>query len=229
VSARFLSSVDDFLRGRDRFAPGAPPAARVGHLVCMIAVFGALYGAVMASLTGAAPGRWHHLLYVAVKVPMLLLVTTGLCLPSFCVVNTVAGLREDLTEAVHAVIAGQACLTLALASLAPVTAFFYVCSTDYSLAVLFNAGVFTVACLAAQVVMRRYYGPLIGRRRRHRALLYFWFFVYAFVGIEMGWVLRPFIGDPRIPVAFFRADAWGNAYEVVARLISRFVQEAFAW
>jgi len=28
----------------------------------------------------------------------------------------------------------------------------------------------------------------------------------------MGWVLRPFIGDPAKPTAYFREGAWGNAY-----------------
>ena len=37
----------------------------------------------------------------------------------------------------------------------------------------------------------------------------------------MGWILRPFIGDPRAPIAFLRSDAWGNAYVVVIRLIVR--------
>ena len=32
-------------------------------------------------------------------------------------------------------------------------------------------------------------------------------------------MLRPFIGDPDLPVAFFRSEAWGNAYVVVARLL----------
>jgi hypothetical protein len=73
----------------------------------------------------------------------------------------------------------------------------------------------------AQVVMRRYYGPLIRRMPRHRTMLYFWFLLYAFVGIEMGWVLRPFIGDPKAPVEFLRSDAWGNAYVVVAQLVAR--------
>ena len=40
--------------------------------------------------------------------------------------------------------------------------------------------------------------------------------MYAFIGIQMGWVLRPFIGDPELPVRLFRPSAWGNAYvEVV--------------
>jgi hypothetical protein len=35
----------------------------------------------------------------------------------------------------------------------------------------------------------------------------------------MGYVLRPFIGDPNRPVSFFRDEAWGNAYVTVAKLI----------
>jgi hypothetical protein len=43
--------------------------------------------------------------------------------------------------------------------------------------------------------------------------------IYAFVGIQMGWVLRPFVGNPSEPASFFRADAWGNAYLVILQLL----------
>lgn len=221
MTRRFLVPVDQFVRGEGRFAVGADPAGRIVPLLWFIVAFGFLYGAVMASFGALTPGRLHHLLYVGVKVPILLLVTSALCLPSFFVMNAVAGLREDFREALPAVLAAQACVTIALASLAPITATFYLTCADYNLAVLFNALMFTVACLGAQVVMRRYYGPLIRRMPRHRTMLYFWFLLYAFVGIEMGWVLRPFIGDPKAPVEFLRSDAWGNAYVVVAQLVAR--------
>lgn len=35
----------------------------------------------------------------------------------------------------------------------------------------------------------------------------------------MAWVFRPFLGDPRLPVAFVRSEAWGNACVVVAKLL----------
>jgi hypothetical protein len=220
----FVQAVDEFLHARERFAPGSPVGPQLRWLVLFIVVFGAIYGAVMASFGGLSPGRYHHLLYVGLKVPLLLVVTSALCIPSFSVVNAVAGLRDDLGAALRALIATQACLTLVLASLAPVTAFCYFCTPDYGTAVLFNAAMFAIAAAGAQIVMTRYYGPLIRRSARHRTMLYFWFFLYALVGIEMGWILRPFIGDPRMPVAFFRSDAWGNAYVVVARLIVRILE-----
>jgi hypothetical protein len=185
----------------------------------LVLTCGPLYGLVMGTFSGLSPGRLHQLLYSGVKVPLLLLATFLLCLPSFFVINTIAGLREDFGRVLRAVIGTQSCVTVVLASLAPLTMVWYLSSRDYQLALLFNAFMFGVASLAAQVVVRRYYGPLIRRSSRHRLLLRVWFVLYVFVGIQMAWVLRPFIGDPRLPVAFFRTEAWGNAYVVVAHLL----------
>jgi hypothetical protein len=214
-----LRAIDDFLRGRGIFAPDAPLSGRLRWLLMLAVACGLFYGAVMGTYSGLAPGRFHQLLYSGVKVPLLLLVTFLLCLPSFFVINTVAGLREDFAQVLRAVVGAQSCVTVVLASLAPFTVIWYLSCGDYRLAILFNAFMFGLAALAAQVVVRRYYGPLVRRSPRHRLLLRAWFVLYAFVGIQMGWVLRPFIGAPQVPVAFFRSEAWGNAYVVVARLI----------
>ncbi len=214
-----LQTIDDFLRGRGAFAPEAPLAGRLRWLVVLVITCGPFYGAVMGTFSGLAPGRFHQLLYSGVKVPLLLLATFLLCLPSFFVINTIAGLREDFGRVLRALIGTQSCVTVVLASLAPLTVVWYVFSADYQLALLFNAVMFGIASFAAQVVVRRYYGPLIRRSKRHRQLLRVWLLLYVFVGIQMAWVLRPFIGDPRLPVAFFRSEAWGNAYVVVAHLV----------
>jgi len=55
----------------------------------------------MGTFSGLAAGRFHQLLYSGVKVPLLMLVTFGLCLPSFFVLNTVAGLRDEKIDAYH--------------------------------------------------------------------------------------------------------------------------------
>lgn len=212
---------DDFLRSRGHFAPGAPVQAMLGWLVAFVVVFGGFYGAVMASFTGLAPGRWVQLLCVAVKVPLLLLVSFALCLPSYFVLNTLAGLRADFAEALRAVVATQACVAIVLASLAPVTILSYLSMTDYQMAKGFNGIVFAAASLGGQGLLRRSYQPLIRRSPRHRLMLYFWFVLYVFVAIQMAWVLRPFIGNPELPVTFFREEAWGNAYVDVLQTIWR--------
>jgi hypothetical protein len=68
-------------------------------------------------------------------------------------------------------------------------------------------------------VLRRSYGPLIRAKSKHRWILVTWLVIYVFVGIQMGWVLRPFIGNPNAPVQFFREGSWSNAYEVVIQVV----------
>ena len=82
---------------------------------------------------------------------------------------------------------------------------------------------FGCASVTAQWLLRRFYEPLIRRNPRHRTLLRAWLVIYAFVGIQMGWVLRPFIGSPNLPPQFFRQDAWGNAYVRLANILWGFI------
>lgn len=216
---RFFLTLDDMLRGRGVFSPEAPSHGRLKWLFILLLTSGVFYGAVMGTFSGLTPGRFHQLLYSGVKVPLLLIVTFLLCLPSFFVVNTVAGLRDDFGQVLRAVVATQTGVTVVLAGLAPLTAFFYLSCSDYRLALLFNGFMFFIATVSSQIIVRRYYRPLIRRSPTHRYLKAAWYVLYVFVGIQMAWVLRPFIGDPNAPVAFFRSDAWGNAYLIVGKLI----------
>jgi len=45
------------------------------------------------------------------------------------------------------------------------------------------------------------------RRRRSTAsrVFHVWLIIYALVGAQMGWILRPFIGSPDLPFQLFRA------------------------
>ena len=190
----------------------------------VVACGGAIYGSVMGAFGGFAADRPLQILFSAVKVPLLIAVTTALAMPSFFVLNSLLGLRDDFPEAARAVAVTQAAVSVLLASLAPYTALWYASTTDYHEASAFNAAMFAVASVTAQWVLRRRYAALIARNRRHRVMLWAWLGVYAFVGIQMGWVLRPFIGQPGVPVTFFRDGVWGNAYVVVAETLWRAIR-----
>ena len=211
-----LTRTDLVLRGPDESAAGRPTALLLcGHTV----VCGALYGAAMGTFGGFASDRLWQMLYSGLKVPLLLLVTFALSLPSFFVLNTLFGLRDDFAEVVAALFRGQAGLTIVLAALAPYTLLWYASFTGYDQAILFNGAVFATASFAAQLLLRRWYAPLIARSPRHRRMMRLWLVLYSFVAIQMAWVLRPFVGQPGVPVQFFRDEAWGNAYVIVARTI----------
>jgi hypothetical protein len=173
----------------------------------------------MGAFGGVEGDRPFQVAFSAFKVPLLLLATTALAMPSFFVVNTLVGLRPDFPEAARAVVATQAAVAIVLASLAPYTAVWYCSTRDYHEATAFNAAMFAVASFAAQRVLRQRYAQLVVRNPRHRWMMWAWLVAYAFVGIQMGWVLRPFIGQPGKPVTFFRSDTWGNAYTIVAEIL----------
>jgi hypothetical protein len=184
-----------------------------------IAAFGMFYGGVMGTYGGFGGPRLWQVVYSALKVPFLLFTTFLLSLPSFFVVNTLLGLRADFPRVVRSLLATQAGLTIILSALAPYTAFWYVCGSPYQPAILFNGVMFAVASVSAQWMLRRSYQPLIRSDPKHRWMLLAWLVIYVFVGIQMAWVLRPFIGSPDAPVEFFRAGSWSNAYEVVIQMI----------
>lgn len=214
-----LSNADGLLRGAGVFHPDRGLERSLWLLALIIVAFGPIYGALMGSYHLVAPERLLQMLYSAIKVPLLLFATGLVCLPAFFVLNTVLGLQPDFRRAVHAILAGQAGLAVALASLSPLTRFFYFSTNDYRSALLFNAAMFAVATVAAQMLMVRYYRVLFRRNRNHRIAFFSWLGLYSFVGIQMGWVLRPFVGDPTLGTQFFRQGAFSNAYVVVFRLI----------
>ncbi|MCD6393095.1 MAG: hypothetical protein J7M40_06265 [Planctomycetes bacterium] len=214
-----LLRANDVLRATPWAVREGRTAGRLMHLGVLVVVFGVLYGAVMGSFAGVFGERFLQVVYSAVKVPFLLTATFALSLPSFFVINTLLGLRSDFTYAVRALVATQAGLTIILASLAPFTVLWYASFGDYRAAILFNAVMFGTASISAQWLLRRFYEPLIRRNRKHRLMLRGWLVIYAFVGIQMGWVLRPFIGNPDSPTQFFRQEAWGNAYVQLAQTI----------
>jgi hypothetical protein len=202
--------------GRPELESSAPSLRRT---LPLIVAAGAIYGGVMGSFELDSPERALLMVFGAAKVPLLIFVTTLICLPAYFMLNTVLGLRAEFAAATRAVIAAQAALTLALASLAPFTRFAYFSGLDHRQAILFNAAMFTLATAAGQVVLLRRYRPLIARNPRHRITLWSWVVMYAFVGIQSGWMLRPFVGTPGRPVTFLRDEPFSNAYVVIARLV----------
>ena len=218
-----LLQADSVLRAESWAVKEGSFTRRLTQLGLLVFVFGITYGAVMGSFGGIFGERFWQIIYSAVKVPLLLTATFALSLPSFFVVNTLFGLRSDFLYSIRALLATQAGLTIVLASFAPFTILWYVSSANYRGAIVFNTLMFGSASFTAQWLLRRFYEPLVRRDGRHRTLLRAWLAIYAFVGIQMGWVLRPFIGSPDLTPQFFRQGAWGNAYVNLAKIIWSFI------
>ena len=219
-----LLTIDQMLRAEGLFRAAAGPVSmsirqRVRTQLWVIAACGMVYGACMGSFGGVFGDGWRQMLVSAAKVPLLFTVAFLLCVPSFYVLNAVAGLHQDFPRTLDALFGFQSIAAIVLAAAAPITAFMNLTTSHYPFILLWNGLRFFVASLAGHFMMRRYYEPLVRRHPRHATLRRVWMLLYTFVGIQMAWVLRPFVGSPGMPVQFFRAEAWGNAYIEVLQLV----------
>lgn len=197
----------DVLGSKGRFAVDSP--VRHWRAVALLTIVAAgVYGAVC----GSHAGRPLQVAYSGMKLPFLLGGTFALCLPSFYVLNATLGLRDDFGRVLRGVGCAQATLGLALASLAPVTGFVYVSGVSYAGATLVNLAMFSAATLAGQWTLARHYAPLLERDRRHGIALVCWTVLYGFVGLQLAWNLRPFIGSESLETTFFREGGWTNGY-----------------
>lgn len=210
-----VAAAETLLRTRD---PGRHIAgAGFWQLFTLLVVGGFFYGAVM----GGFMLRPMQMLYSGLKVPILLTASSFVCLPSFFVINTLLGLRDDFSTVVRGIVSAQLCMAVVLASLAPFTALAYLSSSDYPFAVSFNGVMFLLASIASQVQLRRVYRPLVEKDPRHRLARRTWLVLYIFVTIQLAWMLRPFIGWSGMATTFLRDGVWDNAYVVVASTVWR--------
>jgi hypothetical protein len=220
----FWSCADGVLRGGLRHLPSRSTRREWQQLVLLSAIFGALYGAAMGTYALSLQ-RAPQVLLSAFKVPLWMLVTGGLSLPLFGVLYTLWGLQEDFRVVLRALLITQACFAMLLSALAPLTLFCYaslpLTTASYSGAVLFNVLIFGVASIGAQYRLKRQMKTLIENDWRHQKLLRAWLFIFSFIGVQMAWILRPFIGDPEGGVTFFREGAMGNAYIALWNIVLR--------
>ena len=239
---RAFDLVDQILRGRTREVQDTGPTSQatspgqllsLRRVVGIVIAFGPVYGLAMGSYAWIVGQRslanqLPQMFCSGIKMPLLVLFTVFISLPSFFVINTLMGLRDDFGEALRAIVSAQAGLMIILVSFFPMTLFSYICfatiGVSYQIAVLFNAAMFGLASIAAQVLLRSYYQRLIDRDSRHRWMVRIWIFVYAFVGIQAGYVLRPFIGDPDEPTTFFRKESFQNAYVKIFEMVSQVIE-----
>ncbi len=195
------------------------PRLPLTRLAACIIICNFLYGAGMGTFSGVLGDRSLQVLYSAIKLPLLLVGSFALTVPSFFILSTVLGLRHDFPRVLRALACGQAVAAIVLVSLLPFTLLWYASSANYSNAVFFNFIIMAIACAIGHHITRKAYQPLIAQNKRHRLMLWLWIILYAFTAIQMAWVMRPFIGQPDMATTFFREKAWDNAYIVLLNLL----------
>jgi hypothetical protein len=199
-----------------------PSARRVGFYVAVIMAGAGCFGATI--------GWWRaptQALYTAIKLPLILLLTTlgnalwnGMLAP-------LLGLNLTFRQTALAILMSFAIASAILGAFSPVM-FFLVWNvppsstagpvdwTAYRLILVTQAAAIAFAGVAANLRLGQLLRHVSGRPAIARHVLLAWLAGNLFLGSQFAWVLRPFIGSPGLPLEFLRPDPFAsNFYEAL--------------
>jgi hypothetical protein len=233
-----LTRVSSLKRGGLEISPG-----RLSLTIVVLSMFYGMCMGCFALFRVKSPTVWQVIASM-VKVPLLFYLTLLVTWPSLYVFNALVGSRLSLGTVDRLLLASLGVMVAVLASLGPIVAFFSVTTTSYPFMQLFNVAVFTVSgVLGLTFLLQTLHrltvadtpappstpaeagepaepgGALDALENRvlskHvRTVFRTWVIVFALVGAQMAWVLRPFVGNPALPFTWFRVRE-SNFFEAV--------------
>lgn len=179
----------------------------------VIFLFAFIYGMIMGSYNS-----FLQAIVSGFKVPILLFLALFICFPAFYVIQYMLGSRMGFKQMINMVLSGFVVLTTIMVSFAPIVIFFMITGNNYSFLKLLHvtiiafSGIFgmrtMIEALKFSCEKKNVY-PKIGLQ-----IFKLWVFVFAFVGMQLAWNLRPFLGDKYRDFELFR-DKEGNFYLAV--------------
>ena len=190
-----------------------------------------------AGCYGAAMGWWRdpqQALYVAIKFPLIILLTTlgnalinGMFAP-------LLGLNIPFRQSFSAIVMSFTIASAILGAFSPLIAFMVwnappmsvSAGAAHNLLKLTHVAVITFAGVMGNARLFQLLVRLGGGRAVALRVLFAWLAGNLFLGSQLSWILRPFIGLPSLPVEFLRANALhGNFYENVLRSVLLIFQD----
>lgn len=185
--------------------------------------FGTLWQAALITVLGFAlygftTGYWRSPLmgvFVAVKMPLLILLTLGFNSLLNGMLGVLLGSGLGLRGSLHALLSAFAISALILGSLSPVTMFLALslpppdspgASAAHAVYVLSHTLLIALAGLAGLLRLGHLLAGQAASMAAARTTLAAWVLGNAFLGAQFSWVLRPFFGSPHLEIAFLRPD-----------------------
>lgn len=200
--------------------------ARRARQSCLLILFG-------CGIYGATVGLWRAPLqaaYTAAKFPLLIFLT---CVGNALLNGILAqllGSGLSFRQTSFAILMSFATAALILGAASPITLFVLsntpplgssAARTGHSVTLLLHVFVIAYAGVLANQRLLRVLEKMSGQRAIARRVLVSWLAGNLFLGAQLAWTLRPFIGSPRLAIQFLRDDPLrGNFYEAVARALT---------
>jgi hypothetical protein len=211
---RDLAVIETILRNRHHFfieiRDGVALSEKMRAMLISSILFLALYGAVL----GSTHSLWQTLSSAA-KLPLLFLTTLIICSPTLYFFNVLFGSNQSLTQNFALILTAITVTAVLLLSFAPIVVFFLLTTSNYQFFKLLNVVFFAICGIIGVVFLSQGMKIVSGAGKEggaaRRWVMWAWVIVYAFVGSQMAWTLRPFIGAPSMQFELFR-QLGGNFY-----------------
>ncbi len=186
---------------------------QIGMLLAVIFVLSAFHGLTMGINSG-----FLQMLSSAIKVPMLFLITLAVCLPMLYVVNVIMGSRLGFLQTLALILIPVALNAILLAACSPIALFFAITGSSYNFLKLLHVAIFAFSGAWGMLGLYRGLYSMCESSdlypRQAVRILQIWVVIFAFVGTQMAWSLRPFVGSPNMGFQIFREQE-GNFYQGV--------------
>ena len=213
-ATNYFSVLMGLLNNRRAFLEEISQGVRIQNKIVALlvtsSIFFTIYGAIIGSFQS-----WMQSLSSAIKLPVLYLLTLIICLPTLYFFNVIFGSQKSFSQHFALLPTAVATTSVLLFSFAPITLFFLVSTNNYQFFILLNVLIFAITGVIG--VSSLYQGMKLvieqdtGGSKTRTQILQFWLGLYAFVGSQLGWTLRPFFGTPGFPFELFR-EKEGNFY-----------------
>jgi len=230
IPRQSIATYHDFLKSllndRDRFfeevVEGVGLRSKLRFAVVTIVALAGFFGLVAGAYSGPAQA-----VSAAVKLPFLFFATFAVCFPAFFVVQVLVGSRLRLLQVAVLVFGALALACVLLAAFVPITAFFLITGANYYFQHLLNITIAGIAGLFGMYALHEGLSLVCEKRevypRKALTIMRAWAVLFAFVGIQLAWSLRPFLGDRNQPFRVF-GTYQGNFYAAVIYAVNKPIQ-----
>jgi hypothetical protein len=203
-------------------ADGRDLGGKIARSLVTLVVLCAFYGATAGAYAGTTQA-----LSAAIKLPVLFLGTLAICFPGFFVVQVLVGSRLRLAQVLALVTGALALSAIVLAAIVPVALFFLLTGANYHFLELLHVVIVLGSGLIGMYALHEGLAFACEKRgvypRRAMTIMQVWAVLFAFVGVQMAWNLRPFVGDRGVPFQVFRHYE-GNFYTGVIYSLQKLSQ-----
>ena len=155
------------------------------------------------------PGSWKLPLIVALKIPLLFILTLLVCALALYAMNMSFGLQLHFMPTMTVMLFALAGTGVALVVFAPISLLFTVVTASYHFMKILHVLVFIVAgsfglkilgeALPSMRSQQAEADKSAATRGRAARLRLAWLLLYCLVGAQLAWTLKPFLGTPYLP------------------------------